>query len=52
VLFPVPKAFLAAQVGGEVDADLLGVAMCFLDGRQDAQGEDARRAAARPWRRG
>ncbi|CAN5872209.1 glutamate synthase large subunit [soil metagenome] len=48
VLLPLPRAFFAAQSGrlGEpVDADAVGVAMCFLDGDAGQRGDDARRQA-------
>ncbi|MGI8876432.1 MAG: glutamate synthase subunit alpha, partial [Egibacteraceae bacterium] len=44
VLLPLPAALLAGGLQG-VDADRLGAAMCFLDGRDDADGDRARAAA-------
>jgi glutamate synthase domain-containing protein 2/glutamate synthase domain-containing protein 1/glutamate synthase domain-containing protein 3 len=44
LLIPLPGAFLAGAVGAET-ADRVGVAMCMLDGRDDGEGDDARRTA-------
>ena len=44
VLLPLPAAFLAGRRDG-ADAERLGAAMCFLDGRDDADGDRARVAA-------
>ncbi|HVM21535.1 MAG TPA: glutamate synthase-related protein [Egibacteraceae bacterium] len=45
VLLPVPRAFLAPFAGGGVQADALGVAMCFLDGDEGGAGDRSRAAA-------
>ncbi|HVL99101.1 MAG TPA: glutamate synthase-related protein [Egibacteraceae bacterium] len=46
LLLPLPGAFFAGAVGrGELDADRVGVAMCFLDGADDDDGDRARKQA-------
>jgi len=45
VLIPLPAAFLVAQAELDLAPTRLGAAMCFLDGREDADGETDRAAA-------
>jgi glutamate synthase (ferredoxin) len=42
LLLPLPAAFLARTQEAKLDPERLGAAMCFLDGRDDADGERAR----------
>ena len=45
VLIPLPAEFFAQVADRPVAGERLGVAMCFLDGRDDADGERGRAAA-------
>jgi glutamate synthase domain-containing protein 2/glutamate synthase domain-containing protein 1 len=45
LMLPLAHEFFAPFADREVDPATLGVAMCFLDGREDAEGDQARATA-------
>jgi glutamate synthase domain-containing protein 2/glutamate synthase domain-containing protein 1/glutamate synthase domain-containing protein 3 len=45
ILLPLPAAFLRRETGTSDEQRRIGAAMCMLDGREDAEGDDARRTA-------
>jgi glutamate synthase (ferredoxin) len=45
LLIPLPASFLSRELGLDSPDGRLGAAMCMLDGRDDAEGDDARSTA-------